>query len=176
MSAALDPVWIAYQQAVGALKIVRRAVNDPALAARIPGLVKGTEFDGIASSRVDPTIDSLQEHLDDQTVLSLYAAFESALRDHLIAQAVHLRAHASKPDASFAAALADEYESWCDEHIRMDRVAALFLNAMGQTPIVQIAQIRKYRHWLVHGKRRPKPSQTTPAFAYQTLERFLAKL
>lgn len=166
-------MWDAYQQAVSSLKIVRRVVTDPGIS---PPLVKGTVFDGMVPNLVDSTIDALQEHLDDQAVLSLYAAFESALRGHLAAQAVYLKTHVSKPDSDFAIALAEEYESWCDEGIRMDRVAHLFQPTVDQTLISQIGQIRKYRHWLAHGKRRSKPPQTTPTFTYGVLDALLSKL
>lgn len=155
---------------------MRHVVTSPELSTNASSLVRGTVFDRLPREELDRTIDLLQEYLNDQAVLSLYAAFESEIRGHLIAQSVHLTKHARSRDIHFAQALAEEYSSWCDEGIRMDRVAAFFKKSAGQTLLDQIGQVRKYRHWLAHGKRRQRPSNTTPVFAYEALNEFLSKV
>lgn len=175
MSATLDPIWTSYQRATDAFRIVRRVVLHPSLASHASAPLRSTGFDGLALTAVDALIDTAQEQFDDQTVLSLYAAFESALRDHLIAQSAYLKTHATNPDVDFAAGLAEQYESWCEE-ARMDKVAGLFVSAAGVTLVAQVGQIRVYRHWLAHGKRWAKPPQTNPGFAYKTLDGFLSKI
>lgn len=179
MNAVLDSIWQAHLHASGALKVVRRVAAASLESVMIPGLrgrlLAGSGFEGLSREAVDARLDEIQEHLDDQTVLMLYAAFESEIRDHLIAQSRHLRSHATRPDGAFAAALADHYEAWCEEW-RMDKVAGLYAGAVGEVLVGQVGQVRKYRHWVAHGKRWQKPSLTTPTFAYQTLNSFLAKI
>jgi hypothetical protein len=171
----LEPIWESHLRIVDAFTITRRILLNPDLAGNHTLPLAKTEFDGLNAQDADARIDAAQEQLDDQTVLALYAAFESELRDHLIAQSVHLKTHATNPNATFAAALADEYESWCDDW-KMNRVAKLFEPTVGTTLVAQVGQIRAYRHWVAHGKRRNKPAQTAPAFAYRTLDAFLSKV
>ena len=118
--------------------------------------------------------DEAQEQLDDQAVLSLYAAFEVVLRGHLTSQSNHLRSHATRPDIDFADKLANLYEDHCGD-VRMDEVEKLFRNAVGDTLVAQVGQIRKYRHWVAHGQRWMQPPPTTPMFAYTALANFLLK-
>lgn len=61
---------------------------------------------------------------------------------------------------------------YCDRN-RMDDVADLFVSAVGQVLIAQVGNIRKYRHWLAHGRRWAQPPTVTPAFAYRALTAFL---
>ncbi len=175
MSRELDLIWGSYRRTCEALLVLRRVVSEPTLANHSLVALKGTNFANLATAAADTLIAEMQDQLDDQVVLALYAAFESELRDHLVAQSKHLTANATKPDAAFAKALGELYEEWCDDGVKMDKVASLFSNALAGTNLVaQAGQVRRYRNWVGHGKRGAKPPQTTPAFAYQVLAAFLA--
>jgi len=116
-------------------------------------------------------LDTAQELIDDQAVLFLYATFEAVLRDHVVAQAGHLIG-AIHPSAQFGLNMQAWFADICRE-TRMDKVVDLFSPSVSQTLIAQAGSIRKYRHWLAHGKRGAVPPSVTPLFAYTSLTSFL---
>jgi len=74
-------------------------------------------FDALPPANVDPTIVAPQAHLDDQTVISLFGAFEAALIDHVVDQEAHIRKHAISANTILANKLADLYKSFCRKKI-----------------------------------------------------------
>lgn len=165
----LDPIWASHESVRAALKVVRRC-------ASVPGIDRGkafsnTRFHGLSDAQTTDLLDAAQSAADAAAVLSLYAAFEARLRDHVAGQAAILQA-ARLPSPAFGAALANSFAGYC-AHSRMDDVADLFADTVGAAMLAQIGNIRTYRHWLAHGRRWSPPPAVTPLFAYQTLTTFL---
>ncbi|MCX5690409.1 MAG: hypothetical protein NTV94_11610 [Planctomycetota bacterium] len=173
MSTSLDPVWASHQQASGALKIVRRVMADPAVSSEVPAFVKDTQFEALSPAEIDPTINELQEHIDDQTVISLFTAFEAELIDHVVNQEVLIRQHAASVSSAFADSIAEFYKSICRQKMNVSVALRLF----DHLPEFQPADdVRVYRNWLAHGKKKAMPTQATPLAAYKALGDFLAAI
>ena len=170
MSNPLDPIWDAYQTSRNALKVVRRCATLPDLDAQRP--FRNTRFHGLSEQDCVQQLDEAEAELDDLAVLSLYAAFEARLREHVCRQADLLRG-ATSPAGKFASALADLFEDHCEE-ARMDRVVALFRHAVGENLVAQVGHIRVFRHWVAHGRRGQNRPDVAPLFAYRTLSEFLS--
>ena len=169
MSNALDPVWDAYQTSRNALKVVRRSATLVTIDAERP--FRNTRFHGLSEEACVEQLARAEAELNDLAVLSLYAAFEARLREHVRRQAGLLRG-ATSPDAEFGAALADLFEKHCED-ARMDGVVRLLHHAVGRHLVDQVGTIRVFRHWVAHGRRGRSPSDVAPVFAYRTLTGFL---
>ena len=166
----LDAIWRAYGITLDSYGVVRRSLS---LAAPERAVVlQGGQFAVAANDQeILDALDAAQEELDDQAVMFLYATFEATLRDHIAAQAP-LLATAAQPGPQFGSNLQMWLIEICKE-TRMDKVIDLFEPWAGATGITQAGSIRKYRHWLAHGKRGPIPTSVTPQFAYNSLTAFL---
>lgn len=166
----LDPIWHAYAITLDAYAVVRRSLGlGPAERA---ATLQGSRF---ATASTDQEtldlLDTAQDEADDQTVMFLYATFEASLRDHLSSQGT-LLAGATQPGPQFGPGMQAWFIELCRD-IRMDKVIELFLPWAGQVAVAQAGSIRKYRHWLAHGKRGSAPPSVAPLFAYTTLTNFL---
>ncbi|MBM4032887.1 MAG: hypothetical protein FJ291_14020 [Planctomycetes bacterium] len=170
MTSPLEPVWDAYQTALHAFKVVERCATVPDIDEERP--FRNTRFHRETVERCEGLLESARRELNALVVLGLYAAFEARVREHLTQQGQLLRS-AGAPDVEFGQALAEHFGRYCDEEQRMDRFVELFAHAVGDTLIAQVGQIRKYRHWVAHGRRGKAPPGTQPRFAYDTLAAFL---
>jgi hypothetical protein len=166
----LDSIWEAYGITLDSYRVVRRSVSlGP--AERTAVLQSGQFATAANDSDIFDALDRAQDELDDQTVMFLYATFEAALRDHLTAQGPLLLA-AVQPGPQFGPNLQAWFTETCKD-TRMDKVVVLFEPWAGALGIAQAGSIRKYRHWLAHGKRGAGPPSVTPQFAYNSLTSFL---
>ncbi len=170
MPTCLDPVWEAYETSRNAAKVVRRCML-PVTGVDRDRAFRNTRFHGQDNAACEQFLARAEADLADGVVLSLYARFEARLKAHVLAQAGLLRA-AAVPDAAFGANLADLYEAACDG-FKMDAVAKLFISAVGQQVVDQVATIRGYRHWLAHGRSWDAPPNVAPFLAYTALTQFL---
>jgi hypothetical protein len=168
----LDPIWDAYKTLTSALKVVRRCSTLGTIDPDHP--FGNTRFYHLHKRTCAKLLGSAQQEIEDQTVLSLYAAFEASLRDHLAQQAQHLRQHSRSPSARFGKNLAKLYTDQCGK-FWMDMVVNLFASRVGEDAVAQTGSIRNYRHWIAHGRRGPMPPSVSPQFAYEVLTRFLRR-
>ena len=170
MSNPLDPIWKAYQTVFHALKVVRRCATLAEIDRKRP--FRNTRFHKLAEDQCVRLLDEAESEMNDLVVLSLYAAFEARVREHLAKQA-HLLRGAITPDPQFGETLAGEFEEYCDQEQKMDRFAKLFAHAVGDALIAGVGNIRTSRHWVAHGRRGESPPRVAPMFAYKTLTAFL---
>ncbi len=160
----LDLIWRAYGITLDAFGVVRRSLS--IAAPERTAVLQGSQFAKPASNQnILDALDAAQEELDDQTVMFLYATFEATLRDHVTDQAP-LLATSTHPGPQFGPNLEAWFTEFCKE-TRMDRVITLFEPWATSTGIAQAGTIRKYRHWLAHGKRGAAPPSVLPQFAYK---------
>jgi hypothetical protein len=166
----LDSIWRAYGITLDSYGVVRRSLS--LAAPERAAVLQGGQFVSAANDQaILDALDVAQEELDDQTVMFLYATFEATLRDHVTAQGP-LLAGAVQPGPQFGPNLEAWFTEFCKD-IRMDKVVSLFEPWAAATGIAQAGSIRKYRHWLAHGKRGAVPPSVTPQFAYNSLTSFL---
>jgi hypothetical protein len=170
MSNPLDAIWRAHGITLDSYGVVRRSL--PLAAPDRAAVLHGSEFATAANDQaILDALDAAQEELEDQTVMFLYATFEATLRDHVTAQGSLLGA-AAQPGSQFGPNLQAWFTELCKE-TRMDKVVVLFEPWAGAVGVGQAGSIRKYRHWLAHGKRGAAPPSVTPQFAYNSLTSFL---
>ncbi len=165
----LDPIWQSHNTTQDSFRVVRRSLGLNTATRAVA--LHGGQFLPATDQQILDLLDAAQDQIDDQTVMFLYATFEAALRDHIVAQA-SLFAGATLPSAQLGLNMQTWFTELCSE-TRMDRVVGLFFPSASQTLIAQAGSIRKYRHWLAHGKRGAVPPSVTPLFAYTSLTNFL---
>ncbi len=169
MSNPLDPIWASYQTSREALKVVRRCVllGEPHRDRPF----RNTSFHKQHARGLAKRLREAEAQMNDLVVLSLYAAFEARLRDHVARRAGLLRGVA-RPDQEFGETLAQEFSEYFGGS-RFGKLIELSSHAVGQGLIEGAGNIRKFRHWLAHGRRGPTPPSVTPLAAYTSLTKFL---
>jgi hypothetical protein len=113
------------------------------------------------------------EHLDDLAVMLLFSAFESVVRNQVVAmlEAV-ITAEQMKSRESF---LIDILHDARRENKRARIVQLIrFFKGRDAALLEQVNQVRRYRNWVIHGRRTDRPPAVDPAMAYGRLKRFLA--
>jgi hypothetical protein len=169
MSNPLDPILAAYETTRNAFKVLYRCVRfGPAWQERP---FRNTTFHRQEAGHVTERLNAANTELDKLTLFSLYAAFEARLRDHVSGHVGLLRA-AGTPDPQFGEALADEFGAFVGGP-RFGKLIELFDHAVGEELIAKAGAIRKFRHWMAHGRRGPAPPSVPPRAAYNTLTEFL---
>lgn len=169
MSNPLDAIWDAHQTSLHALKVVRRcSVLDDDSRDRP---FRNTRFHRSQREQLLEQLDAARSETDDLAVVSLYAAFEARLREHVAEQA-RLLERASGPGREFGRALANDFAQYCGD-ARMDKLVKLFADAVGEALVAQIGNIRVFRHRVAHGRSRQTRPSVPPLFAYKTLTKFL---
>lgn len=111
------------------------------------------------------------EELDDLGVFLLFSIFEAEFRGQAQADLAAQRAVAKHPVMQHAART-------LLEAVRkgpLVRVLAAYKPA-DPNLVEEVNQVRKYRNWIVHGRRREKPTTVTPEMARDRLQRFLTLL
>ena len=167
MADPLDPLPEAYEVAAESLAATRQAARTPATAT----LLVGSRLRGRTTADVDALVAVARRELDAQTVLFLYATFESTLRDDLTARSA-LLALAPGPHPTFGRDLAAWFADLCND-VRMDGMTRLYAPAAGPALSAVIGNVRKYRQCLAHGRRGTAPPAVNPRLAYARLTQFL---
>jgi hypothetical protein len=169
MSNPLDSILAAYETTRNAFKVLHRCVKfGPAWQERP---FRNTTFHRQEPGRIAQRLDEANAELDKLALFSLYAGFEARLRDHVSGHAGLLRS-AAGPDRQFGEALADEFGAYIGGP-RFGKLIELFGHAVGEDLIAKAGAIRKFRHWVAHGRRGPAPPSVPPRAAYKTLTEFL---
>src|ERR1700678_296748 len=146
----LDSIWRSYGITLDSYGMVRRSLS--LSAPERAAVLQGSQFATAANDQeILDSLDAAQDESDDQAIMFLCATFEATLRDHVIAQGALLGA-AAQPGLQFGPNLQAWFAELCKD-TRMDKVVALF-ETWG---VAQAGSIRKYRHWLAHGKRGAAP-------------------
>jgi hypothetical protein len=112
------------------------------------------------------------EPLDDLAVLVLFSAFESIVRDRVVTMIE--REIARERDGrgrSVVIGILDDAR----RESRRGRVFRLLRFFKTQDPglVEEVNQVRRFRNWVIHGRRTVRPAAVDPALAYERLTRFL---
>lgn len=169
MSNPLDPIWASYLTTMEALKVVRRCVllGEPHRDRPF----RNTSFHKQQTRPLAKRLKEAEAQVRDLVVLSLYAAFEARLRDHVARRAGLLR-RVVRPDREFGEVLTEEFSKYFGSS-RFGGLLELFSHAVGSDLMKGAKDIRKFRHWLAHGRRGPSVPSVTPLAAYRSLTEFL---
>ncbi len=112
------------------------------------------------------------EPLDDLTILVLFSAFESVIRDRVLSMLDReIEGQASHRDRPFLIGILEEAR----RDGRRERISRLlrFFRAQDAGLVEEVNQVRRYRNWVAHGRRTARPTGLDPALAYRRLKRFL---
>ena len=170
MSNPLDPIWDAYSTAMDALTVVRQCVSLP--TATPSDLFKDTRFQSRPSEDTLGSLAKAQAQLGDQTVLSLFAAFEARIRDHVAEKCAALST-AGLSDPPFWQAISKSLQKYCDQPGSSENLTDLFRSRADPATLDSLASIRQYRNWVAHGRRPPAKTSVVPFHAYDALTSFL---
>lgn len=170
MNGTLDGIFDAYKNAMHAMAVVRRCVERPGVDRRLA--FGKTRYYGLARVEVEVMLAASESEMDDLIVLSLYAAFERRVRDHVASQSYLLRG-ATIPSEVFG----EELEKWFlgqYQRMRMEEVLSFYAPPVSRDLVADVGNVRAFRHWVAHG-RNPNANKTSidPAFAYRVLRQFL---
>lgn len=168
MANPLDPQWRSYNVTLQAHEVARRASGSPLTRS---ASLSGTPFAVMPHVDVVDQLAAAERELNAEAVLFLHATFESAIRDDLAAKGALLAA-ATGPHVAFGTELAAWFADLTAD-VRMDVVTRPYATAAGPTLLGVVGNIRKYRHWLAHGRRGTAPPAVTPQFTYTRLTQFL---
>ncbi len=168
----LEAIFVTYTTTKHALKVVRRCSDLKTIDEDRP--FRNTGFNNKAKKVIDKLLTDSEKELDDLTVLSLYATFERSIENDLSAR---IRNREKSPhsftdfDRNFSQMIID----WFFDSMRMDEAVQLYKPITGKYVFDNVALIRKYRHWIAHGKSGTSLSKIDPKFAYDILTEFLKK-
>ena len=111
------------------------------------------------------------EHLDDFAILVLFSAFESVVRERVLAMIEDERKRQTR---FLVVRILDEAR----EDSRRGRVLRLlgFFKNQDAGLVEEVNQVRRYRNWVAHGRRTKPPAAVDPETAYDRLTRFLGLL
>ncbi len=170
----LDDAWRWYQDAKKGLKLVHRLGEkhwlklpwqDDAFTLRKDDSFRMLEPQDITL----PTRNAL-DHLDDLAIVVMFSVFEATVRENLLEQI--------KPESVTLQhqSLREAVEDLADR-IRLGSFGNVLAPFRAHEPGLteEVDQVRKYRNWVAHGKRKAVPNAVTPAVAYDRLTRFLEK-
>jgi hypothetical protein len=172
MTNPLEPLWDAYQGSAQALKVVRRCAEMQDFDSSRP--FGKTIYYSLSTDECLRRVTSAKAELDDLTVVSLAAAFERAIRDHVKDGAV-MALHV--PPFLTPAAVADHWMSGAEDW-KMEDLLRLFRGRLTDGHLSAAAMVRKYRNWVAHGRNRNRPPehQVEPVMAYTNLTEILSVL
>lgn len=151
------------------------AVVNQCVSSRIAsplGPLKDTQFLSHSPAAALGLLRKAEDELCDQTVLSLYAAFEARVRDHVASKCAALSA-AGLPDPPFWQAISKSLQKYCDQPGSSENLTDLFRSTVDPATLDSLASIRQYRNWVAHGRRPPAKTSVVPFHAYDALTNFL---
>lgn len=167
----LDDAWRWYQDAEKSLKLVYRLGEKHWL--KLPrddasSLLRDDAFRMLEPHDITVPAKYALGHLDDLAIVVMFSVFEATVRENILAQI--------KPEAATL-----QHESLkkaakeLAEEIRMGSFFHVLAPFRAQEPGLteEVDQVREYRNWVAHGKRKAVPNVVTPEVAYGRLARFL---
>jgi len=164
----LDTIWESYQVMRDCLKIVQRSLikKDMYLLSKTAFLTNSEEqaMEQIKKGRCDA---------NDYVILSLWAAFERIIIEHL---QIEGRKVLTYPPSEFNQRvyhkISSEIEYW-----KIEDILTIFKAVIDSDLIGQAKQIKKYRDWVAHRNiNKPAPPNISPENTYSILSSIVEQL
>jgi hypothetical protein len=170
----LDDAWRWYQDAKKVLNLVHRLGEKHWL--KFPWqddaftLLKDDAFRMLEPQDVTLPARYALDHLDDLAIVVMFSVFEATVRENILEQ---IRPESAALQHQSLKEAADELA----EKIRLGSFYHVLAPFRAREPGLteEVDQVREYRNWVAHGKRRAVPNAATPEVAYDRLARFLGE-
>lgn len=131
-------------------------------------LGRDNHLNELTSAKILDDSQTTLNDLDDLCVLLLFSVFEAIIRERVLAEV-----EAELPPLRHVAikrAIDEMKESI--EHGSFFKVLEPYKD-LDSNLIEEVNQVRRYRNWVAHGRRREQPAAVNPTIAYDRLKRFL---
>lgn len=131
-------------------------------------LGRDNHLNELTSAKILDDSQTTLNDLDDLCVLLLFSVFEAIIRERVLAEV-----EAELPPLRHVAikrAIDEMKESI--EHGSFFKVLEPYKD-FDANLIEEVNQVRRYRNWVAHGRRREQPAAVNPTIAYDRLKRFL---
>jgi hypothetical protein len=129
-------------------------------------------FFGKSLTEATRMLEESSAEVDDLTVVALVSFFEQFMLDYLQELAEQVGRTCSTPlTCALVSHAFKDVERW-----RFSDVLRLFKGEVDPSLLDQVQSIYKYRNWVAHGKRKPKPVVTDPIKSYEALSLFLKNI
>jgi len=163
----LDAVWEWYEVACDSMRFAAHRIRtQPEEVSAWPAL---------SPMDTDVAVEKLrktQAELDDLTVLALFAVFEQALLDRLAAASKTLQQTVvTAIEKSLAAAALGNLDRW-----PLDDILNVCKAEVDPEVVGLVKQVKAYRDWVAHGKKRKPSARIVPREAHDRLSEFLRAL
>jgi hypothetical protein len=134
-------------------------------------LGRDNHFKHVSSSQIKGRVETTLADLDDLGVLLLFSVFEANVRDQAtldVKQSLPPVLHPAV-DHAIKGLISDI------ENGSFGKVTDAY-KGMDIDLIEEVNQVRRYRNWVAHGRRDPRPPAVKPRSAYDRLKRFLERM
>ncbi len=169
MIATLEDAWEWYRSAKEMLQTTRRLglKHWDSLPWEGP-LGKDEQFKELQPTHLVEKSQRAADELDDLGVFLLFSVFEAEVRGQALADLAEQQTVATHPVMRHAVQSLTEV-------VRKGPLGKVLAAYKPADPalIEEVNQVRKYRNWIAHGRRRAKPDSVTPEVARDRLSRFL---
>jgi hypothetical protein len=134
----------------------------------VPAPMSSGLLEGLSAQDRKNVLRSYLDNLDNLITASIFAAFESQLRDHVSRQFM--------PSSS---SVPLNLASWLEESIERVRISELldaYSGVISKAQKIRVDNIRRFRNWVAHSSQKPLPSDVkpeTPLGAYPYLQGIL---
>jgi hypothetical protein len=169
----LDEAWQWYNDVKASLRRMHRLSDKywDAIPWTQPPFLGDERFvDLQKDAAAGPALNGIN-HLDDLAVVVLFSVFEGNVRQTIIDQVDE------ESDKELHRVVLDAIQK-AKERIEVGSFFAILEPFKGTDDnlIEQVSQVRRYRNWVAHGKRKQQPAVVRPDVAYQRLKKCLELL
>jgi hypothetical protein len=122
---------------------------------------------------IDKVQDKLKhalEELDDLVVLALFAEFET----WLLQEISEVLCAKGEPVTAFSQGVLEHARSALERE-SLAKLLDVYKTIVPPETVDQVKEIKKYRNWVAHGKRKDQPFAMTPKEAYERLNEFITQ-
>ena len=168
----LEDAWTWYEETIRALGVTNRLGNLYWNGLPWEGKMgKDEHFKEVDGEKLAEAADRGLEQLKDLAIVLFFSIFESIVRERIRAEVGIERRTLKHPVLQSAAERTDQELDRGSFH----RVLEL-LKTYDSDLVEQVRQVRRYRNWICHGRRGPRPMDLDVRKAYDRLSALLARL
>jgi hypothetical protein len=167
---SLEKAWKWYQGVRASLHRLGRLADKHWTALSGSSVGRDDRFKELDGKSVFDDAKAGLRDLDDFAVFVLFSAFEAEVRDRVTSDTRTERESVTHPSLHFWMKQAEE----AFEKGSFSRVLISFKSEGLADLIESVNQVRGYRNWVAHGRRKKKPDMVTPEMAHERLQAFLA--